>query len=261
MVQIRVMRFDDALGRRFVALVNRLLPAGSHFRLDPLPRLEYVDTTPSIAFPTGSTFVREIFGEAHLDINPNAPGGVGADQTWRRRFRDELQILVTDTGRTASVELVAGDQATIVGEFRLRTLDIEDLERMPDMMAASALIHELEEQTHRGGHPWEAPDFDAPHRAAMTVESRISGGERVQDLELRHPPGVDETSVHSSQRWIWWIPFRTRDGGLWVNQLEMIGRNISRARLGRYPDAASYRLAFTAEIANRRLDTARAAAH
>ena len=260
MIQIRVMRFDDALGRQFIALVNRLLPAGSSFHLEPLPRLEYVDTPPGFAFPTGSTYVRQIFGEARLDINTAAPGGVGASETWRRRFRDELQRLVIDTARTASVELVAGDQHTIVGEFRLRTLDIGDIERMPDMMAASTLIHELEEQTHRGSHPWEAPGFDSPHSQAMAVESRISGGERVEDLELRHPPGVDETNVSPSQHWIWWIPFRTPDGGLWVNQLEMFGRNVFRARLGRYPDEASYRHAFSAGINSRRLEIARAAA-
>ena len=94
MIHVRVMRFDDALGRQFVDLVNRLLPAGSRFHLDPFPRLEYVDSAPSIAFPTGCTHVRQIIGEARLEVNPTAPGGVGADEVWRRRFRDELNVFV-----------------------------------------------------------------------------------------------------------------------------------------------------------------------
>lgn len=260
MIYLRVMRFDDALGRQFVALVNRLLPAGSRFSLDALPQLEYVTAGGSFAFP-GTTHVHEVIAEARLDINPNAPGSNAADQVWKRRFRDELNRLVTDTRQHATIELVAANQQTIVGEFRLRQLDISDIAQMPDMMAASTLIHELEEQTQRGDHPWEAPDFDPPHRQAMEVESRISGGERQEDLELRHPPGVDETNVDRNQRWMWWIPFRTRDGALWVNQLEMLGRNILRAHLGRYPDVVTYRHAFAAEIANRRTDTVRTSRH
>jgi len=252
------MRFGEELGHRFVDLMNRLLPAGSRFQLNPMPRLEYVDVSPSIAFPAGSTHVREHIGEAVLEINPNAPGGTGAAEVWKRRFRDELQTLVRDEGRTATVELVAGDQRTMVGEFRLRTLDVDDLDRMPGMMAASALIHELEEQTHRGDHPWEAPAFDSPHAQAMLVERRVTGGERVEDLELRHPPNADVTTVSSQQRWIWWVPFRTRDGGLWANQMEMLGRNVLRARLGRYTDAVGYREAFQAMITNRRLAVERA---
>lgn len=253
MIRIRSMRFNDELSRRFVSLVNRLLPAGSRFALDPLPRLEYVDVTPSIAFPAGSTHVREHIGDAVLEINENAPGSTGAEEVWRRRFRDELRELVRAEGRTATMELVAGDQRTMVGEFRLRTLDVEDLENMAGMMAASALIHEMEEQTHRGDHPWEAPAFDSPHAQAMLVERRVTGGERVEDLELRHPSNADVTTVSSQQRWIWWVPFRTRDGGLWANQMEMLGRNVLRARLGRYTDAGSYREAFQAMITNRRL--------
>ncbi|MBL8176594.1 MAG: hypothetical protein JNK48_18100 [Bryobacterales bacterium] len=257
MIRVRSMRFSEELGHQFVALVNRLLPAGSRFELNPIPRLEYVDVTPSIAFPAGSTHVREHIGDAALEINSDAPGGTGAEEVWKRRFRDELRELVRVTDRTATVELVSGDQRTMVGEFRLRTLDVDDLARMPAMMAASALIHELEEQTHRGDHPWEAPAFDSPHAQAMLVERRVTGGERVEDLELRHPPNADVTTVSSSQQWIWWVPFRTRDGGLWANQMEMVGRNVLRARLGRYSDAGSYREAFQAMITNRRLAVTR----
>lgn len=259
MIRIRVMRFDDALGRRFVEFVNRLLPAGSRFHLNPMPRLEYVDVTQSIAFPLGSTHVRESIGEASLVINPNAPGSNAAAEVWRRRFRDELDRLVRDTAHTATVELVSADQHTMVGEFRLRRLDVDDLARMADMSAASALIHELEEQSHRGDHPWEAPDFDSPHAQAMLAEQRITGGQRVEELELRHPSNVDVTNAGSQQQWYWWIPFRTRDGGLYANQMEMLGRNILRARLGHYSDAVSYREAFHAMLTNRRLDVSRTA--
>ena len=257
MIRIRVMRFDDALGRRFVEFVNRLLPAGSRFHLNPMPRLEYVDIAQSMAFPLGSTHVRESVGEASLEINPNAPGSNAAAEVWRRRFRDELDRLVRDTAHTATVELVSGDQHTMVGEFRLRRLDVDDLARMADMTAASALIHELEEQSHRGDHPWEAPDFDSPHAQAMLAEQRIIGGQRVEDLELRYPSNVDVTNAGSQQQWYWWIPFRTRDGGLYANQMEMLGRNVLRARLGHYSDATSYREAFHAMLTNRRLDVGR----
>lgn len=260
MIQIRVMRFNDELGHQFVDLVNRLLPAGTRFHLEPMPRLEYVEVTPGIAFPFGSTHVRELVGEARVETNAAAPGSTAASEVWKRRFRDELVRLAEDGSRTATMELVSGDHQTMVGGFRLRRLDVQDLARMPDMMAASALIHELEEQTHRGSHPWQAPAFGSPHAQAMAVEQRVSGGERLENLELRHPENADVTTVTPSQHWTWWVPFRTGDGGLWANQMEMVGRNVLRARLGRYTDEGAYREAFTAMVASRRVDSERAAA-
>lgn len=237
------------LAGRFRRLVQAALPDLHRFRLSRLSRPPF-----SLA---------DWFCDASLlgpTFETTTPPG------WKRALRDTLWSHIRPQAQgTLQLALTDGSQRTVIGMFdpqegaatrrlapnlrraiegsipereRIGRLDVRDLERLTVRARASLLVHEIIEQNSKqfGG----LTRYEDAHRLAMTGETAVMGGRRLQAEE--------HTSSHiagTATRWQWWIPYESPRRDIRAIIMYMLGGNVERSRLAGFPNLAAYHAAWS----------------
>jgi hypothetical protein len=115
---------------------------------------------------------------------------------------------------------------------RLGRIDVRDLERLPDLVAADFLTHELiEQQLKLGINPHDQLEVLAIHGMATDGERAIMGAARLQPQE-RVTPGIDpRRPIGRGEHWQWWIPYQHSSGAIRAVMMRMQGHNVESSRL------------------------------
>jgi hypothetical protein len=218
---------DDPVGP-FTTLMHRLLrPVRCGFTLMPRPS------------PHG--------GRGHGRFIGTPPA---VPVAWQGRFAAVLADLLGKP-QTVVIRLTLRHALVGVGQFASTSLglapggsvDVADLVRMPDRIAAGAVAHELTEQWQRQGQG--VGDFLTAHRVALGAEARVTGAPRVQEFMTPTPPGG--RSLEAS--WQWWIGLDSGGGTVAALAMQMRGWNITASRLLDPPYATAAAFAAAARAA------------
>jgi hypothetical protein len=230
----------DPTTNRFVALVNRLLPNGWRFSISPMPRL--VDAEDPLGLgPAMRPVLMPGFGAlARWDqfgtLETHA-------EAWKRRFRESLTALIGPP-RTSDFELMAeglrSDQ--IFGDsYFLGVLDVADLERMPPVGAAAALVHALQESSTREVDPTIAGFQERHDNAIAGMEAQVMGGRRLEAEVLTRPRGINLNNPPSGTRYQAWVPYQTSNGSIRAVVLTMRERTVLASRMAGFQNIAAFR--------------------
>jgi len=136
----------EALTRRFVSRTNQLLPAGYRFEISPMPRREDAVSSQPMLQDTYAP-ARLVEGTGSLRELGHSP--TPYPQEWRERFRVALADLISRQS-TATFYLVDNSQSVFIDSYRLRQLDVADIEHTAAEAAAAALVHAFEENIQGG---------------------------------------------------------------------------------------------------------------
>ena len=136
----------DALTRRFVNRVDQLLPPGWRFEISPTPRREdAVSSLPALRESYSPVRMVEGTGRLHELGHSSTPD----PQAWRHTFRLSMSDLIARQS-TATFYLVDASDSVFIDSYRLRQLDVADIERTDAQAAAAALVHAFEENIQGG---------------------------------------------------------------------------------------------------------------
>lgn len=220
--------WSDNAAPHFVELVNRLLPTGVHFTINPMPRNRSGEGLGSITgAPSGP-----------------APGNL----PWKRNFASMLRTHLAPASPRVAMRLVENDRyQVLVGQFADaclqfagHTIDVADIAALPEEFAGMAIMHELEEQRqaqvlHRR--------YDDAHPPAIRAELSLTGMTRVKGLRSGGPDRADVCDVSPRRgSWNWWIAY-TRPGYIVESlMLRLVDFEITEAtlRLPRFPTVAEF---------------------
>ncbi|MCR9297105.1 MAG: hypothetical protein NXI32_30765, partial [bacterium] len=226
--------------------VNRLLPAGWRFSLDSQFAMQATNVASWNIVARGSTIAYR--GEGRLEQWDQFGTVERQSHAWQRRFRESLQQLI-ESGSCEFLLSDTHDHQVLVDSYQNCILDLPDLEAMPAMTAAAALVHALEEgqaRTNRTAHP-SIEDFEHDHAAAISgMERDVMGRSRYEEGVLTVPAGVDRTSVPPSREFQMWIPYvrnpaAVEEGDVVAVILYMRGNSILRSRSAGFRNLAEFR--------------------
>jgi hypothetical protein len=218
---------DDPVGP-FLGLMHRLLrPVRCGFTLMPRPT------------PHG--------GRGHGRFVGTPPA---VPVAWQGRFAAVLADLLGKP-QTVVMRLTMRDASVGIGQFAPTamglvqggTVDVSDLVRLPDRIAAAGVVHELTEQWQRQGQG--VSNFMAAHRVALAAEARVTGMPRAQEFATPTPPGGRSLEA----AWQWWIGMEAGGGSVVAMAMQMRGWNVTASRLLDPPYATAAAFAAAARVA------------
>jgi hypothetical protein len=233
----------DPVTNAFIALVNRLLPNGWRFTISPRPHMAYSTDPFAAVFP-------------QLDVSVAMPGFGRLEQwdrfrtleqqgdAWRRRFQTALTSLI-GSGQTSSFELIRHDpiqsDQVFIDSYFTGVIDVGDLEQMPPVDAAAALVHTLQESQSREAIP-TIPGFEQRHQQALAgMEAQVMGGTRLEAAILTRPRGVNLRDPPPGLTFEMWVPFQLPGGAIRAVVRTVRRRTILHSRLAGFASLEDFR--------------------
>jgi hypothetical protein len=243
MIEFTVDPIDSSAADRFTALVNRLLPSGWRFGLNPTPSTRLViDPNPLIA-----PLLVTIAGQGTLNNWDQFRTLEQQSQAWQRWFRESLTKLI-EKGACRFQLAVNRDDQFFYDSFFLETIDVVDLERSPPRAAAASLCHALEESQRDTTAIRTRAGFDEAHRFALSGHERavMGGRTRLENEVVTLPQGMSVHTARATDTFEQWEPYvRLQNnqpvGDVLAVYCQIRGRTILRSRMGWFGSLSAYR--------------------
>jgi hypothetical protein len=245
MIEFTVDPIDSAAAGRFTSLVNRLLPSGWRFSLNPMPSTRLViDPNPLIA-----PILITVAGRGTLENWDQFRTLEQQSQAWQRRFRESLSALIENGACRFQLALNRDDQFFYDSYF-LETIDVVDLERSPGRAAAASLCHALEEKQRDPNPMPSRAGFDEAHRGALDGHERavMGGRRRLENEVVTLPAGMSVHTAAATAVFEQWEPYvRLQNnqpvGDVLAVYCQMRGRSIQRSRMGWFSSLTAFQRA------------------